>query len=111
VKIRTTLIGGQKKMLVWNDIVADEKIRVYDKGVQISSGDGIRDLLVNYRSGDMWAPQIEQLEALRVELGYFADCIMKNEIPFNDGHAGLRVVRMLEAADRSIQKRGELVRL
>ena len=111
VKIRTTLIGGQKKMLVWNDIVADEKIRVYDKGVQISSGDGIRDLLVNYRSGDMWAPQIEQLEALRVELGYFADCIMKNERPFNDGHAGLRVVRMLEAADRSIQKRGELVRL
>jgi predicted dehydrogenase len=111
VKIRTTLIGGQKKMLVWNDIVADEKIRVYDKGVQISSGDGIRDLLVNYRSGDMWAPQIEQLEALRVELGYFADCIMKNETPFNDGHAGLRVVRMLEAADRSIQKRGELVRL
>src|SRR5216684_1078361 len=111
VKIRTTLIGGQKKMLVWNDLVADEKIRVYDKGVQISSGEGIRNLLVNYRSGDMWAPQIEQLEALRVELGYFADCIMQNKTPFNDGHAGLRVVRMLEAADRSIQKRGELVRL
>ena len=111
VKIRTTLIGGQKKMLVWNDIVADEKVRVYDKGVQISSGDGIRDLLVNYRTGDMWAPQIEQLEALRVELGYFADCVMQDKTPFNDGHAGLRVVRMLEAADRSIQKRGELVRL
>src|SRR6266436_846826 len=86
VKIRTTLIGGQKKMLVWNDIVADEKVRVYDKGVQMSSGDGIRDLLVNYRSGDMWAPQIEQLEALRVELGYFADCITQNKTPFNDGH-------------------------
>jgi len=111
VKIRTTLIGGQKKMLVWNDIVADEKIRVYDKGVQLSSGDGIRDLLVSYRSGDMWAPQIEQSEALRVELGYFADCIMNSKTPFNDGRAGLRVVRMLEAAERSIQKRGELVRL
>src|SRR6266851_241973 len=111
VKIRTTLIGGQKKMLVWNDIVADEKIRVYDKGVQISSGEGIRNLLVNYRSGDMWAPQIEQLEALRVELGYFADCIMQNKTPFNNGEAGLRIVRMLEAADCSIQKRGELVRL
>src|SRR5229473_2213221 len=111
VKIRTTLIGGQKKMLVWNDIVADEKVRVYDKGVQISSGEGIRNLLVNYRSGDMWAPQIEQLEALRVELGYFADCIMQNKTPFNDGQAGLRVVRMLEAADRSIKQRGELVRL
>jgi predicted dehydrogenase len=113
VKIRTTLIGGQKKMLVWNDLVADEKIRVYDKGVQITGGEGegIRDVLVSYRTGDMWAPQIEQAEALRVELGYFADCILSGKTPFNDGHAGLRVVRMLEAAECSIQKRGELVRL
>ena len=111
VKIRTTLIGGQKKMLVWNDLVADEKIRVYDKGVQISGGQGIHNALVSYRTGDMWAPQIEQVEALRDELAYFADCIMNNKRPHNDGHAGLRVVRMLEAADCSIQKRGELVRL
>jgi predicted dehydrogenase len=111
VKIRTTLIGGTKKMLVWNDLVADEKIRVYDKGVQISSGDKVREMLVNYRSGDMWAPQVEQLEALRVELDYFADCILNNKVPINDGLAGLRVVRMLEAADCSIKKRGELVRL
>jgi predicted dehydrogenase len=111
VKIRTTLIGGQKKMVVWNDLVADEKIRVYDKGVKISSGEGIRDLLVSYRTGDMWAPQLQQLEALHVELDYFADCIMNNKTPFNDGHAGLRVVRILEAAEASIQKRGELVRL
>lgn len=111
VKIRTTLIGGQKRMIVWNDLVADEKIRVYDKGVQISSGEGIRDLLVSYRSGDMWAPQIEQGEALRAELDYFADCILNGNTPFNDGQAGLRVVRMLEAADCSIRKRGELVRL
>ena len=80
VKIRMTMIGGQKKMLVWNDLVADEKIRVYDKGVKITSGDKVRELLVNYRSGDMWAPQIEQLEALRVELDYFADCILHNKI-------------------------------
>jgi predicted dehydrogenase len=111
VKIRTTLIGGQKKMLVWNDLVADEKIRVYDKGVQITSGEGIRNLLVSYRTGDMWAPQLEQLEALHVELDYFAKCIMKDETPFNDGHAGLRVVRMLEAGEASIRKRGELIRL
>lgn len=111
VKIRTTLIGGEKRMLVWNDLVADEKIRVYDKGVQIKSGEGIRDLLVSYRSGDMWAPQIEPGEALRVELDYFADCILNSTKPFNDGHAGLRVVRMLEAADCSIRKRGEVVRL
>jgi predicted dehydrogenase len=111
VKIRTTLIGGQKRMVVWNDLVADEKIRVYDKGVQIDSGEGLRNLLVSYRTGDMWAPQVEQLEALQVELKYFADCIMKSQVPFNDGHSGLRVVRMLEAAEASIQKRGELVRL
>ena len=111
VKIRTTLIGGQKKMLVWNDLVADEKVRVYDRGVQIASGEGIRDLLVSYRSGDMWAPRVEQLEALHVELDYFASCIINGTAPFNDGHAGLRVVRMLEAAEASIQKKGELVRL
>ena len=111
VKIRTTLIGGQKKMVVWNDLVADEKVRVYDKGVQITSGEGIRNLLVSYRSGDMWAPQIEQLEALHVELDYFADCVLNDKVPFNDGHAGLRIVRMLEAAETSIRKRGELVRL
>jgi predicted dehydrogenase len=111
VKIRMTMIGGQKKMLVWNDLVADEKIRVYDKGVEIAEGDGIRDLLVSYRTGDMWAPQVRQLEALHVELDYFAECIMNSKTPFNDGHAGLRIVRMLEAADASIQKRGELVRL
>ena len=98
-------------MLVWNDLVADEKVRVYDKGVQITSGEGIRNLLVSYRTGDMWAPQLEQLEALHVELDYFAKCIMKNETPFNDGLAGLRVVKMLEAAEVSIRKRGELVRL
>jgi predicted dehydrogenase len=111
VKIRTTLIGGQKKMVVWNDLVADEKIRVYDKGVQLASGEGLRDLLVSYRTGDMWAPQLEQIEALHVELDYFADCIMNNKTPFNDGHAGLRVVRMLEAAEASIQKRGDLVQM
>ena len=113
VKIRMTMIGGQKKMLVWNDLVADEKIRVYDKGVKITAGDGdkVRELLVNYRSGDMWAPHLEQLEALRVEVDYFAECILHNKTPFNDGHAGLRVVRMLEAAERSIKQRGELVRL
>jgi predicted dehydrogenase len=105
------MIGGEKKMLVWNDIEADEKVKVYDRGVNISSREGVYNLLVNYRSGDMWAPQIEQLEALRVELDYFADCILHDKSPFNDGLAGLRVVRMLEAAERSIKLRGELVRL
>ena len=68
VKVRTTLIGGEKKMLVWNDLEADEKIKVYDKGVDITSREGVYELLVSYRSGDMWAPQLEQTEALRLEL-------------------------------------------
>jgi predicted dehydrogenase len=111
VKVRTTLIGGEKKMLVWNDLEADEKIKVYDKGVDITSQQGVYELLVNYRSGDMWAPQIEQVEALRLELSYFVDCIMNNESPSNDGAAGLRVVNMLQAATESLRQRGALVHL
>jgi predicted dehydrogenase len=109
VKVRTTLIGGEKKMLVWNDLEADEKLKVYDKGVDVKSQEGVYNLLVSYRSGDMWAPQVEQVEALKLELGYFVDCIRKSEAPFNDGRAGLKVVRMLEAASKSLAKRGELV--
>jgi predicted dehydrogenase len=111
VKVRTTLIGGEKKMLVWNDLEADEKIKIYDKGVKVTSREGLYDLLVHYRSGDMWAPQIEQVEALTRELAYFVECIAKDKTPTNDGEAGLRVVRMLEAANQSIGKRGELVYL
>jgi predicted dehydrogenase len=111
VKVRTTLIGGEKKMLVWNDLEADEKIKIYDKGVNITTRQGLYNLLVNYRSGDMWSPQLEQLEALRQELTYFIDCITNNQTPSNDGKAGLRVVKMLEAASRSLEKRGELVYL
>ena len=111
VKIRTTLIGGEKKMLVWNDLEADEKIKVYDKGVNITSREGLYNLLVNYRSGDMWSPQVEQIEALKQELGYFVDCISNNHTPSNDGAAGLRVVKLLEAANQSVRKRGALVYL
>lgn len=111
VKVRTTLIGGEKKMLVWNDLVADEKLKVYDRGVNITSQDGVYELLVNYRSGDMWAPQLGQVEALRQELAYFVDCIANGHDPINDGCAGLRVVKMLEAASESLSKRGTLVYL
>lgn len=111
VKVRTTLIGGEKKMLVWNDLVADEKLKVYDRGVNITSQDGVYELLVNYRSGDMWAPQLGQVEALRQELAYFVDCIANGHDPINDGYAGLRVVKMLEAASESLSKRGTLVYL
>jgi predicted dehydrogenase len=111
VKVRTTLIGGEKRMLVWNDLEADEKVKVYDKGVNITNREGLYELLVNYRSGDMWSPQLEQAEALRHELAYFVECISSGEQPFNDGCAGLRVVKMLEAGSESLSKRGALVYL
>jgi predicted dehydrogenase len=111
VKMRTTLIGGEKRMLVWNDLEADEKVKVYDKGVNITSREGVYELLVSYRSGDMWAPQLEQGEALRLELSYFVDCISSGQEPFNNGCAGLRVVQMLEAASESLSKKGALVYL
>jgi predicted dehydrogenase len=109
VKVRTTLIGGEKKMLVWDDLEVDEKIKVYDRGVQMNSREGVYDLLVSYRSGDMWSPKIENVEALKAELAYFVGCIMNSERPFNDGLAGLRVVRMLEAAEESLKRKGEAV--
>ncbi len=111
VKIRMTLIGGEKKMLLWNDLVADEKLRVYDKGVDVTTQEGIYDTLLHYRSGDMWSPQLQQGEALKIELAYFTECIASGKDPFNDGQAGLRVVKMLEAANASLGKRGALVYL
>ena len=109
VKVRTTLIGGENKMLVWNDLEADEKIRLYDKGVKIQNASNVYDLLVSYRSGDMWAPQVERIEALEAEAAHFVDCVCHDKRPSNDGHAGRRVVQMLEAASQSVQSRGEAV--
>ena len=111
VKVRTTLIGGEKKMLVWDDVVADEKIKVYDKGVHTNTGQGLHELLVSYRSGDMWAPRVDQVEALKVELGCFIECVTKGHPPVNDGAAGLRVVRLLEAADQSLKQSGRAIEL
>jgi predicted dehydrogenase len=115
VKIRMTLIGGEKKMLVWNDLVADEKLRIYDKGVTKKNGKGnsndMHELLVSYRMGDVWAPRIDQIEALTAEARYFVECIEKNQKPFNDGVAGLDVVRMLAAADKSLSQKGGMVYL
>src|ERR1700728_2556998 len=111
VKVRTTLIGGVRRRLVWNDLEADETAKVYEKGVKITSREGLYELLVSYRSGDMWSPQLEQVEALRHELNYFVECISSGQEPFNDGCAGLRVVKMLEAASASLSQRGSLVYL
>src|SRR5204862_142436 len=111
VKVRMTLIGGRDKMLVWNDLEADEKIKVYDKGVTVTNGQSVYELLVSYRSGDVWAPRVEQAEALTLELEYFMDCIRNDRTPFNDGLAGWLGVKLLEAADQSLKERGKIVRL
>jgi predicted dehydrogenase len=109
VKVRTTLIGGEKKMLVWNDLEADEKIKVYDKGVVVTNRESDYNMRVNYRSGDMFAPRVEQSEALKTLTEYFVRCVTEGERPVNDGHAGLRVVKLLEACNRSLKQNGRMV--
>ena len=109
VKVRRTLIGAEKKMLVWNDLEVDEKIRVYDKGVNCSTESSERDLRVSYRAGDLWVPRLDPVEALATEAQYFVDCVMNSRAPINDGVSGLRVVQMLEAIDRSMSSRGGMV--
>jgi predicted dehydrogenase len=111
VKVRTTLIGGEKKMLVWNDLEPDEKIKIYDKGVEVTSKEAAYKMLVNYRSGDMHAPRVEQVEALKLETEHFVNCIMHNEAPINDGLAGLRVVKMLDACSKSLKLNGQMVKI
>jgi predicted dehydrogenase len=111
VKVRMTMIGGQKKMLLWNDLVADEKIRIYDRGVEVETKEESYQVRINYRSGDIWVPRLEQVEALKAETAYFVECIENNLTPFNDGVAGLRVVRMIEAIVASLSKGGTIIYL
>jgi predicted dehydrogenase len=109
VKMRTTMVGGQKRMLVWNDLDLAEKIRIYDKGAEVKNESGMHAALVSYRTGDMYAPKIEETEALKVETRYFLDCILNGTTPINDGLAGFRVVRILEAAEKSLNQHKEIV--
>jgi predicted dehydrogenase len=111
VKVRSTLIGGEKKMLVWDDVAPDEKIKIYDKGVDVKTREGIYDLLVSYRSSDMWSPKVNQTEALKLESEYFITCVKTGQKPFNDGVAGLEVVRLLEACDRSLKNENRMIYL
>lgn len=112
VKIRTTYLGGQKKMIVWDDLESDEKVKVYNKGISIEDSDE-RNLVhrINYRLGDVWIPQLEPKEALSTEAEYFAECIKDGKKPLNDGHSGLKVIQLLEAADLSIRQKGKLIHL
>jgi predicted dehydrogenase len=118
VKVRRTLISGSRKMIVCDDLEPSEKVKVYDKGITDDKGiivdnnqESMYQMLIGYRTGDMWAPQLDMTEALRTEVLHFIDCIEKGECPITDGEAGLWVVRILEAATQSMAKRGRLVEL
>jgi len=109
VKVRRTMVGGSRKMVVYDDVEPSEKIKVYDKGVDVRGPEDIYRRLISYRSGDMTAPQLDIAEALRTEVYEFASAIEQNRKPLTDGEAGLRVVRLLQAATHSMKARGRLV--
>jgi predicted dehydrogenase len=111
VKIRRTLIGGSQKMIVYDDLEPSEKVKVYDKGITVLEPESVYRMMVGYRTGDMWAPQLGNTEALRSGVLHFIECIENGKRPLTDGQAGLNVVRILEAAGESIRKRGQPVEL
>lgn len=112
VKIRRTLVGGANQMIVYDDLETSEKIKLYDKGISVTeTPDDVRKLLISYRSGDLWSPKVDETEALLTEVEHFAACIAGREKPQTGGEEGLQLVRVLEAADRSIRNRGVPVEL
>jgi predicted dehydrogenase len=112
VKVRHTLIGGSEKMILYDDLEPSEKVKVYDKGITVTKEpEAVYKMLVSYRSGDMWAPRLDNTEALKTEALHFIDCVENNRTPETDGQAGLRMVAMMEAAERSLRRRGELVEI
>ncbi len=108
VKIRKTIIGGSQKMIEWNDLESVEKVKVYDKGIEIAGSefDEQSKLQVSYRSGDIFSPKIDHTEALSLMVAEFADCIVENRPAVTDGQSALRVLRILEAAEKSIKAGG-----
>jgi len=107
VKVRQMIFAGSKKSLIFNELNVTEPIKVYDRGIKLEHGsEATRKLQVGYRSGDVWSPFIESREALQTMVAHFADCIRTGKTPLSDGRLGLRVVRYLEAATRSIRAQG-----
>jgi predicted dehydrogenase len=106
VKVRKTILGGSKQMLVWNDLEREEAIKIYNKGVEMKNPDEGMNMIAEYRIGDMYVPVIPQNEALGTEVAEFLNCIETNAKPINDATTGLRVVKTLEAADKSLKLGG-----
>jgi predicted dehydrogenase len=112
VKMRRVLVGGSRKMIVYDELEPSEKVKVYDRGVRLSDeAEQIHQLLVGYRSGDMWAPHLPPAEPLLAETTHFIDCIANAATPITGGELGLAVVQTLEAATRSMRLRGHPVEL
>jgi predicted dehydrogenase len=112
VKMRKTLIGGDKQMIVYDDVEVTEKVKVYDKGVVFNDKpEGIYRLMVDYRTGDIWAPHLDMTEALQREANLFIRCVQKGEGSPSDGKAGLRIVHILEAATQSLAQKGKPIEL
>jgi predicted dehydrogenase len=112
VKIRQTLIGGSRRMIVYDDLQPSEKVKVYDRGVNLSVNEDDRHkMLVSYRMGDMWGPEISVKEALLSEIEHFTACIRHEAKPMTGGESGLRVVKALEAATISLRKQGHPIEL
>jgi predicted dehydrogenase len=109
VKVRLTLVGGSKRMVVYDDLEPSEKIRVYDKGITVTDRASRARALVDYRVGDMFAPYIDKTEPLERACRAFLEAIESGQPSASDGQAGLAVVRLLEAAERSIRNGGERV--
>lgn len=113
VKIRYTMLGGSRKSLVYNDLDPVETIKIYDSGVSVRRDDleDRRNLLIDYRTGDVWSPRLEPAEPLRAVVSHFVECVQTDQAPVTDGRAGLRVVRVLDAAERSIKAQGGRITL
>lgn len=112
VKVRHTLIGGSEKMILYDDLEPSEKLKVYDKGIRVTPGpEDVYRMLVSYRLGDMWAPRLDNTEALQTEAQHFINCIENGSQPETNGVAGLRMVNMIEAAETSLRDRGRLVEI
>lgn len=111
VKVRQTLIGGSRRMIVYNDLEPSEKIKVYDRGVVVAGTNPMLEARISYRTGDMWAPQLSVKEALLSEMEHFLDCIEHGTAPISSGESGLRVVETLECAAASLRLRGQPVEI
>lgn len=104
VKLRRTLIGGSRKMVIYDHLDTENQVKIFDKGIEVREDLDRYKVLVQYRMGDLLVPKVDQTEALEVACKHFVHCIQTGEQPITDGQAGLRVVQLLEAAERSMRK-------